>query len=215
MGREPNLTRRMRPRGSIALPVILAVALLARIGVIVATPHAVPIFDAADFQRHANSIAAGDGYPPPQLGLPGPTAFRPPLYPVTLAVVHKLGGGLTAERVAGALLGVATVLLIFLIAQRLWGRRVAVVAGAIAAVFPPLVVLNASLLSELLFLPLSLAALLATLVYRETERLTWAVVGGILCGLAILTRTSGLPLLIPLAFGVWVLRPRLSRSAVI
>src|SRR5258708_3940042 len=94
-----KVPRRMRLRGSTALLVILAVALVARVGVIVATPHFAPIFDAADFDRHAHSIAAGDGYPPPQLGLHGPTAFRPPLYPLALAVVEKLGGGWTAERV--------------------------------------------------------------------------------------------------------------------
>jgi 4-amino-4-deoxy-L-arabinose transferase-like glycosyltransferase len=196
-----------------ALAVILAIALIARIAVIVATPDYVPIFDAADYQRHAASIAAGDGYPPPQLGLPGPSAFRPPVYPVTLAVVDKLGGGLAAERLAGALLGLVTVLLIYLVAERLWGRRVAVLAGAIAAVFPPLVVLNASLLSEVLFLPLSLAAVLAVLRYREGERLRWAVAAGVLCGLAVLTRTSGLPFVLGLALGAWVLRPRFGRAA--
>jgi 4-amino-4-deoxy-L-arabinose transferase-like glycosyltransferase len=192
--------------------VILAVALVARVGVIVATPHFVPIFDAADFHRHAHSIAAGNGYPPPQLGLRGPTAFRPPLYPVVLAVVQKLGGGWTAERVLGALLGVATVFLIYLVSQRLWGRRVALVAGAIAAIFPPLVVLNASLLSEVLFLPLTLAATLAVLEYREGRQLRWAIAAGILCGLAVLTRTSGLPFVLALALGAWIVHPRWSRA---
>jgi 4-amino-4-deoxy-L-arabinose transferase-like glycosyltransferase len=199
-------------RGSRLLLAILAIALVARIGVIVATPDFKPIFDAADFDRHATSIAAGHGYPPPQAGLPGPTAFRPPLYPVALAVVHELGGGWTAERLLGALLGVATVLLIYLLSLRLWGRRVATLAAGIAAVFPPLVLLSASFLSELLFLPLSLAALLAVLQHREDRRLRWAVLAGVLCGLAVLARTNGLPLVLALALGVWVARPRLSRA---
>jgi 4-amino-4-deoxy-L-arabinose transferase-like glycosyltransferase len=204
----------MRTRGiSLALPAILVVALLVRIAVLVATPDFVPIFDAADFQRHAVSIASGDGYPPPQLGLAGPSAFRPPLYPLVLAAVREVGGGMTAERVLGALLGVATVLLIYLISQRLWGRRVAVVAGAIAAVFPPLAVLNASLLSEALFLPLTLASVLALIEYRDTRELRWAAVAGLLCGFAVLTRTNGLPFVLALALGAWVLRPRFSRAA--
>lgn len=180
---------------------------------IAATPDFEPIFDAADFDRHAASIADGDGYPSAQLGTAGPTAFRPPAYPVALAFVQKLGGGWTAERVAGALLGVATVLLIYLIAVRLWGARVATVAGAIAAVFPPLAFLNASLLSEVLFLPLMLGAVLAVLRHRDDGRLAWAVAAGVLCGLAVLTRTNGLPIVLALAAGVWTARPRFGRRA--
>src|SRR3954470_23851137 len=136
----------MRRRASSPLLWILVVALLARVAVIVATPDFTPIFDPADYHRHAASIAAGDGYPTSRIEAGSPTAFRPPVYPLALAVVQKLGGGYTAERVIGALLGVVTVLFVFLIARRMWDERVAVVAAALAAVFPPLVVLNASLL---------------------------------------------------------------------
>lgn len=194
---------------------ILVVALVARIGVLVATPDFEPLFDAADFDRHAESIANGDGYPRSQLGVDGPTAFRPPGYPVVLAAVDLVGGGWTAMRILGALLGVATVALIFLIAQRIWDRRVAVVAGGIAAVFPPLVVLNVSLLSEVLFLPLALASIWAVLAFRDDRRLRWAAAAGVLCGLAVLTRVNGLPLVLALAFGVWVLSPRFSRRALV
>jgi 4-amino-4-deoxy-L-arabinose transferase-like glycosyltransferase len=205
----------MRLRALIGLPGILALALAARIAAIAASSDFRPIFDAADFDRHAASIAAGNGYPPPQLGLHGPSAFRPPLYPIALALVHKLGGGWTAGRVLGALLGTLTVALVFLVAQRLWDRRVALVAALIAAVFPPLVLLSASLLSEQLFLPLVLASLLAVLVFRERGGLRWAIAAGVLCGLAVLARTSGAPYVLALAVGVWVARPRLSRAALI
>jgi 4-amino-4-deoxy-L-arabinose transferase-like glycosyltransferase len=205
----------MRLRALIGLPGILALALVARIAAIVASPDFRPIFDAADFDRHAASIAAGNGYPPPQLGLEGPSAFRPPLYPVALAVVHKLGGGWTAGRVLGALLGTLAVALVFLIAERLWDHRVALVAALIAAVFPPLVFLSASLLSEQLFLPLVLASVLGVLVYRDTGAWRWAVAAGVLCGLAILARTSGAPYVLALAVGAWALRPRFSRAALV
>jgi 4-amino-4-deoxy-L-arabinose transferase-like glycosyltransferase len=203
----------MRLRGSTGLLAILVVALAARVAVVVATPDFKPIFDAADFDRHAASISAGDGYPSPQLGLPGPTAFRPPAYPIALALIHKIGGGWTAERLLGALLGVVTVVLVFLIARRLWGRTVGLTAGAICAVFPPLVLLNVSLLSETLFVPLTLAAVLAVLEYRDGRYLRWAVIAGVLCGLAVLTRTNGLLMVVALALGAWVVRPRWSRSA--
>jgi 4-amino-4-deoxy-L-arabinose transferase-like glycosyltransferase len=108
---------------------------------------------------------------------------------------------------------VAPVLLTYLIAARLWGARAALLAGAIAAVFPPLVFLSVSLLSELLFVPLALASVLAVLRYRDDRRLRWAALAGALCGLAVLTRTNGLPLVLALAAGVWVTRPWRSRAA--
>jgi 4-amino-4-deoxy-L-arabinose transferase-like glycosyltransferase len=203
----------MRPPASAALPAILALALLLRIGVIVATPDFFPIYDAGDYDRHARSIADGDGYPG-ALGTPGgPTALRPPLYPLALAAVYELGGGWTAGRLLGALLGVVTVLLVFLISRRLWGARVALVAATTAAVFPPLVVLNASLINEQLFVALVLAVLLAVLRYRDDRRLRWAALAGVLCGLAALTRSNGPFLVLATLLGVWTVRPRAPRPA--
>src|SRR3712207_1047136 len=106
---HPNLTRRVRIPGSKPLLAILILALLVRVGAVALTPDYMPLFDARDFDRHAASIADGDGYPPPQLGTVGPTAFRPPVYPLTLGAVQAVGLGLTAERLLGVLFGVATV----------------------------------------------------------------------------------------------------------
>ena len=92
----------------------------------------------------------------------------------------------------------------------IWGRRPALVAMGIAAVAPPLLVPGAALLSEPLFVALELGAVLAVLVYRRRGGLAWVALAGALAGLAILTRTNGTVMLIPLAFGVWTAKPRLS-----
>jgi hypothetical protein len=52
---------------------------------------------------------------------------------------------------------------------------------------------------EVLFVPLTLAAVLVALEYRQHARLRWVAIAGILCGLAILTRTAGLPIVLALA----------------
>ena len=204
----------MRPRVSRTLLLILSVALVARVGVIVATPDFKPIFDAAHYDRLGDSIAHGHAYFG-QFQPATPSAFRPPLYPFALAAVHLVGGGWTAERLLSALFGVVAVLLVFLVSRRVWGERVATVAGAIAAIFPPLVLLSASILSESLFVPLALAVVLAILEYRRDPRLRWAVAAGVLCGLAALTRQNGLLLVIAAGGGVWAMRPRLSRQALV
>ena len=190
----------------------MACALAVRVALIAATQDYDPVspFDAVDYDRHAASIANGDGYPPAVFtgAEDSPTAFRPPLYPYLLGATYKLAPGtLTAGRLVGALLGTIAVLLIFLIAERLWNRRVGIVAAAIAAVFPPLVVLSSALTVESLFIPIELGLVLAVLAYqRSHEGLRWVLVGGGLCGLAALTRQNGFIMAIPLLLGIWAMR---------
>jgi 4-amino-4-deoxy-L-arabinose transferase-like glycosyltransferase len=192
--------------------VALALAgLVVRLGLIVATPDYEPDFDAFDYDRHASSIEAGDGYPRPVITLDesSPTAFRPPLYPHLLAAVYKVSpGSLTPGRMFGAALGALSVLLICLIAQEFWGRRAAIAAGALAALFPPLVVLSASLTVESLFIPFELGLVLVLLAYgRSGARLGWVALAGALVGLAALTRGNGFLLMIPVFLALIALRP--------
>ena len=203
-------------RFSHGLAAIVVVALVVRLAVVFATPHFVAVTDASEFDYDAVSLVHHGAFPPSGLAARGgPTAFRPPLFPLALAGVYELVGTASqktrweAGRVLEALLGAAAVALICLIVMRLWGRRVALVAGAIAAVYAPLVLAGSSLLSESLFIPLELGAVLAALVHRESpHRWPWAVATGVLAGLAALTRGNGILLVVPLFFLVWSQRPR-------
>jgi 4-amino-4-deoxy-L-arabinose transferase-like glycosyltransferase len=197
---------------------VLLVGLAVRLVVIAATPHFTPTDDAADYDRHAVSIAVHGVYPPSGFG--GPSAFRPPLFPVVLAGVYKVAGvdppsaRWRAGRVAEALLGVLAVALICLIALRLWGRAVALLSAAIAAVFPPLILVGSSLMSESLYIPLVLTAVLTALVHRNSaHRWRYAVLTGVLVGLVALTRGNGIALLVPVLLLVWSERPRRSWRA--
>jgi 4-amino-4-deoxy-L-arabinose transferase-like glycosyltransferase len=200
-----------------AVWVILVIALALRIGAIVATPHFAPVSDPADYVRHATSIAAGHGYPP-SIAAPGggASALRPPLYPYFLGGVYvATGNSQTAGRLAAALAGVLTVALIGLLAFQLWRRRrVAYTAMALAAVYPPFVLVSATLLSESLALPLMLGALAAVLAYRNRGAgYGLAVLAGALLGLGILDRPALAVLLLPVALGCW-LPPRRRWTAV-
>lgn len=107
-------------------------------------------------------------------------------------------------------------LLIYLIGRRLWGPRVGLLAAALAAVFPPLVLLSRELLSESLFIVLELGAVLCALNFRRSGGgLRWATAAGALCGLALLTRNTGFALLLCLPLGVLVLYPRLRLRALV
>lgn len=197
---------------------ILAVALVLRVIVVVTIPHYVPRTDAADFDRIAVSLVQHGGFPVSVLApAGGPTAYRAPLYPAALAAVYELVGvgNASARWEAGLLfeaaLGMIAVALIYLIAVRIWRRRVALVAATLAAVYPPFVLVTSSLLSESLFIPLVLGATLCALVHRDSgRRWRWLLLTGVLLGMAALTRANGIILLIPIAFLVWTGRPRWS-----
>jgi 4-amino-4-deoxy-L-arabinose transferase-like glycosyltransferase len=203
----------LRVRGAILA--IVALALVVRVGAIVADGGYFPQQDAWDYDRHARSIAGGDGFPDSYYALDrGPSALRAPGYPYLLAGLYLISGdSVTVGRLGNAALGALAVLLIYLVAARVWGSRVGLLGAGLAAVFPPLVLLSRDLLSESLFIALELGVVLCILEFRRSRLLRWAVVAGLLCGLAALTRNPGPALAIPMVVGLWVLRPRFGRRA--
>ena len=199
---------------------ILALAIGARVAIILATPHFIPVTDAGDFDHIATTLANTGSWPGSlYTPVPSPTALRPPLFPAILAILYKIVGTGSeqvrwdAGRSLEVVYGVAAVWLVYLIGRRAWSRRVGLVAAAITAVWPPLVMVGSSLLSESLFVPLVLASIWAALVYRDDRTLRWAVAAGAFAGLSALARGNGLLMIVPVGFLVCVERPRLSKSA--
>jgi 4-amino-4-deoxy-L-arabinose transferase-like glycosyltransferase len=202
--------------GAIWVVLLLALALVVRLGVVAATSDYKLRSDPADYDRHGRSIAAGNGYPESETApAGGPTAYWPPVYPYFVGVVYAIAGDKpNTVRVAQALVGAVTVALVGLLGWRLWGGRAGMCAMALAAVFPPLVVIDTALTPEALFLPLMLGAVAAALrCGRSGAPLRWAAAAGALGGLAILTRANGALLLVPLALAVWGGPPRRSLRA--
>jgi 4-amino-4-deoxy-L-arabinose transferase-like glycosyltransferase len=202
---------------------VVVVAFGLRLAYVDATPGYPLRDDALDYDAHARSIAAGHGYSK-TIAHGRPTAFRPPGYPYALAGVYRLAGvenapradRVRAARVFGAVLGALVVGLVGVLAAQLWGRRVALVAAALAAVYVPLITVGGAVMSEMLFVVFMLAALIAAIEHRRSaHRHRLAILAGVLGGLAILTRANGMVLLLPLAVSVWDGRPRLTRAALL
>jgi len=184
---------------------------------VIAQPHWNAVDDPLDYDRHAVSIADGHGYPESTYAPGGgASALRPPLYPYVLGAVYAvLGHHWDLGRLLAVLTGVITVALIGLIANQLLGRRVAYVSMLLAAVYPPLLLVNDTLISESLAIPLLLGAIAAALAHRDRPGgLRWPVAAGLLCGLAILARPAAGVIVIPLALGLWTVsrRDRASRA---
>jgi hypothetical protein len=172
--------------------------------------------DGLEYRGLAEALADGRGYVSP-FTAPGaeavPSAHKPPLYPLLLALVAALGGsGHVPFQVASALVGTATVVVCAVLAGRIAGPRAAVLAAAIGAVYPVFLVADASLRAESLYGLLIALSLLAA--YRAWERPTaWRLVQlGVLIGLATLARSEGLALIVLLGVPIVWRRGRPGRG---
>ena len=197
------------------LAALVAVALVLRVAIVLATSHYSPLEDSVAYDTDAVRLATTGSLPGSQETLhAGPTAFYPPGFPLVLSALYRVVGTGTgrweAARLLEAGLGALAVLLIGLIATRVWDRRVGLMAAGIAAVCPSLVLIGTSILSESLFIPLLLAAVWAALVHREQRRLRWALLAGAMIGAAALTRGNGLLMVLPV--GWLLLGPGRARS---
>ncbi|MCC5953518.1 MAG: glycosyltransferase family 39 protein [Acidimicrobiia bacterium] len=148
-----------------------------------------------------------------------PSAGDPPLYALTLSFFARLGltSG-TAMRLLSAAMGIIGVVLVAMLARRVGGYVAGVVAALIAAVYPMLWINDGMLLSESMFVPLVVAALLAVYRYWDEPTVRWAAIAGAATGLAALTRAEALlavPFLLPALVGaVSGLRARALRVVV-
>src|SRR5436305_5008460 len=193
-------------------------------------------FDPQEYDRIARSIVASGGYPEAVPPRGGPSAFRPPAYPVLLAGLYDLTGHIqkplpfvkyfapgyrppakqvNAALVLQALLGTLAVVLTGLVAFMLWGGRASLWTMAVFAVYLPLILIGFQLYSEPLFIVWEMAAVVCALHARSSPvgRKRWAVGAGLMVGLAWLTRSNGFLLIPPVVALVWVDRPRRSRRA--
>jgi 4-amino-4-deoxy-L-arabinose transferase-like glycosyltransferase len=144
-----------------------------------------------------------------------PTAEHPPLYPIVLAGLAKLGGtSPDAQRLAGSAFGAGTIATLGVLGRRLAGRRAGLMAAGLAAVYPVLVAADGALMSESLFGLLVALSLLAAYRLLETPSVGRAVALGVIAGLAALTRAEAL-LLLPLVLVPVLRRPAGLRAALV
>src|SRR5574339_512402 len=160
--------------------------------------------DEREYLGLARSLSEGRGFTHPADADVGTSQQfgRAPGYPAFLAAIGA--GRATYDssparvKVAQAILGALTVILIGWIAWRAGGPRTALVAAWVAAVYPPLVWMPAYVLSETLYslLALSAAAVLQHAVDRADAAHgargggPLAVAAGALCGAGILVRPA-------------------------
>jgi 4-amino-4-deoxy-L-arabinose transferase-like glycosyltransferase len=178
--------------------------------------------DEREYLALARSLAEGRGlhYPSDHDTGTAQQFGRAPGYPVFLAAI---GAGVPADatparvKIAQSLLGAVAVWMVGLIGLACAGPRAGTIAGAIAAVYPPLIWIPSYVLSEVLYMPLALGAVLLLAAARagaDAERSprgggALTVAAGLLIGLAILVR-PGMIFFLPIVAAWFVLRRRWS-----
>ena len=133
-------------------------------------------------------------------------AIRTPLYPLALAGLSLLPGGLPAKAaLLGALCGAVTILVAGLAARRLFGERAGLAAAAAVALWPHAVVHDTALQDTALYTALFALAVACALKLSRREaaghRAGLAALLGAVGALAVLTRVALLPSVAALA--VW------------
>jgi 4-amino-4-deoxy-L-arabinose transferase-like glycosyltransferase len=168
---------------------LLGVAALVRVGFLAwAYAHGVTIdSEGAEYARIAENLLAGRGY----VGLfdNGVQLNFPPLYPVLIAALSlPIGDPELAARLINLLFGIALVVPMFQIADRMYGRRTAMVVGILTSLHPVLVARSISTYAEGPYLTLVMLAAAWVMRWMEEPRVTSAALAGLWLGLAYLTR---------------------------
>ena len=165
-------------------------------------------------------MANGDGYTRPT---GEKFAYYPVGYPATVAGMKKAGDLLGLERsifsvkMMNGMFGALTVVLVYLIASRMLGRRTGVVAGGLLSIFPSQVFYTGTILSEPLFTLLFVGAL-AVLLWNPWKRegMPWPQLfaAGVLLSAATMTRaiTLAFPLLL---LAIWLFYLQSKKRALI
>lgn len=143
-----------------------------------------------------------------------PAAKRLPTYPLAIAIVHLfVQDRLVAARIASALLGVLAIPLLYLLTERLFDKRVALVSSFLLALMPQHVVISTMVMAEVALIPFVLLAFYTYYVGIEDNRM-WAL-SVMSAAFASLARYEGVLLLLAVIIGLLVIKgKRLPRDRV-
>ena len=162
--------------------------------------------------RIARSIALGEGFSNPYGGNTGPTAWEPPLYPYLMGGVFKVFGVYSYASAwvlltINGLLAVLTCIPVYLIAERIFGERVAIWSARTWALLPYVWYWSIHWLWDTTLTPLVLSLIfLIALEMEDWPGLRGWAIFGVLWGVGALANPSMLTFL-PFC-GLWIWRQR-------
>ena len=185
----------------VSLPVVLAVALSARISTVLVYPiiqEATSLSHGSDGYEHiAATLAAGHGYRFAE-NL-GETMLLPPVYPLFLALLFLFTGpSLLAATVVHSLLDTASCFMVYILGKRHGGHRAGICGSLLYALYPGAWIGCSRYLTEPLFIFLILGFLVFFSGFVRSGRKRGLVAAGLFGSLAVLCKSvaGALPLFI-------------------
>lgn len=156
-----------------------------------AIPHTILGYDWELYEQLSHSLLSGEG-----MSITGsdgehfPTFIRPPLYPIFLAILHKIfGEGIWVPQVANAVISFGTMLLTALICKP-YGRLVSIIAILILSLNPMFFLSSFTSMTETICAFLIILSLYLYLISDRSERNLYLFLAGVVIGLAIITRIN-------------------------
>ena len=129
-------------------------------------------------------------------------ANNPWFYPLLLSVALRVFGQTIAiARMLSIVASAASVLLTFAIGTRLYNEKVGLMAAAFFAFAPVQIIVGRNIQTDAVMLALVLGAIYCFLRSVETEKVSWAVITGVLIALGTFTKLPAI-LVVP-AFAIW------------
>lgn len=146
--------------------------------------------DSCEYIAGAKSLFGGMGY---RNGNGGIQTFFPPGYPITIGLVNLvIADAVVAARAAALICSALTLIPLTLIARKLFGATVGNASAVLYAILPARVSLSSAVLSESVYLLMTVAAVWLWLKECESYRFPRAVLVGLLLGYGYLSRPEGI-----------------------
>ena len=172
------------------LALVVVLGLLIRVAYVLSTKGFVLTGDQVEYDAIGRAAADGKWFHTTfPYGVLHESAARPPGYMLFIGVLYTIfGAHPTGVMLIQTLFGPMVIVLVWLLARRLFDARVAAVAAVLAAVHPNLWQWEGRLYSEALALPLAVLLFVLVLDRPPTRRL--AVWTGVVLGLSLLVRPT-------------------------
>jgi 4-amino-4-deoxy-L-arabinose transferase-like glycosyltransferase len=133
---------------------------------------------------------------------------HPLLFQFTLAVFYKFDTSDLTGRLVSVAIGVATVLLVFLLGRRLYSVRAGLIAALLLAVMPYHIIPTRQVLLDGPMTLMVTMALFMVVHFAETERPVWLLATGVCMGLTFLAKETGI-LLVGAIYAFLALSPEI------
>ncbi len=129
-----------------------------------------------------------------------PSAYVTPGFPLFLAAVYFFAGLLHLEplitvRLVQVIISTGSVFLVYLIARKGGGPAAGFLAAALAAVYPPSLMANNRILTEVLYVFVLLGYIYSVIVAFERHGFRWHALSGAALATAVLVRPAAAPFL--------------------